>query len=77
LKNKDTYDIIKKWKRGGDTMKDWIPYILPSLSFILSLVTLIINERRIRRKEKEERLKEKQAEMKNGAYPPRRDKHRK
>ena len=58
-------------------MKEYIPYIIQSLGLILSLVTFTITERRIRRKEKEERLKEKQAEMKNGAYPPRKDKHRK
>lgn len=58
-------------------MKEYIPYIIQSLGLILSLVTFIITERRIRRKEKEERLKEQQAEMKNGVYPPRKDKHRK
>ncbi|KAF6626964.1 hypothetical protein H6F38_23190 [Paenibacillus sp. EKM208P] len=54
-------------------MKELLPY----LTFLLSLTVFITNERRVRRKEREERLKENQAKIEKGTFPPRKETHRK
>jgi hypothetical protein len=51
-------------------MKEIISYIIPSLSFLLSLTTFITNERRARRKEREGQMKAQQND--SSSLPPRR-----
>lgn len=59
-------------QKGGDTMTQYIPYIISTLTFILTLIKFIFDERRVRRKERQE-LMDKLKEAENGisSFPPR------
>lgn len=60
-------------------MKEYIPYIFPALSAIGFWVKLLLDEKRTRRKEEAERLKELQELQQNetSALPPRKVTHSK
>lgn len=57
-------------------MLDLILKVLPIASFLLAVLTYITNEMRARRKEREEKRQNLEAN-KNGALPPRKETHRK
>ena len=59
-------------------MKEYIPYIISTLTLILTSIKFILDEKRARRKERLELLDRlKDAENEKGTFPPRKETHQK
>lgn len=57
-------------------LKELAPFIIPSLSFLLSLTAFIVGRLDKKAERKEKRLKEAQAQMERGeSFPPRKNTH--
>ncbi|WP_440118426.1 hypothetical protein [Paenibacillus sp. QZ-Y1] len=58
-------------------MKELLPYIIPSLAFILNLIIFLVGRRDKKEEKKEKRLKEAKEKHKEGEQlPPRSNTHR-
>jgi hypothetical protein len=58
-------------------MKEYIPYLVPALGFLLNLTIFIVGRLDKKAEKKEKRLKETQTQIERGeCFPPRKSTHR-